>query len=135
MQAATNSSPAGWLRSSRSPAWARTPSTSRRSACTTLTRSGAVSGLARETTSGSLSTYTTRAPVSPAWTTSCTFGLFGSPLPMSMNWRIPASRRKPAARTRNRRLPRTVSRISGMNRITCSAAALSAAKLSVPPSQ
>jgi hypothetical protein len=54
---------------------------------------------------------------------------------MSMNWRIPASRRKPAARTRNRRLPRTVSRISGMNRITCSAAALSAAKLSVPPSQ
>ena len=130
----TNSSPA-WLRSSNSPARASTSSTSRRSACTTVTRSGAVSIAARENTSGSLSTYTTRAPGSPAWATSCTFGRFGSPLPMSMNCRIPASRRKPTARARNRRLPRTVSRISGMNRITCSAAARSASKLSVPPSQ
>jgi hypothetical protein len=54
---------------------------------------------------------------------------------MSMNWRIPASRRKRTARTRNWRLPRTVSRISGITLSTWSAAALSAAKLSLPPSQ
>ena len=35
-----------------------------------------------------------------------------------MNWRIPASRRNPTVCTRSRRIPRTVSRISGICHIS-----------------
>jgi hypothetical protein len=51
--------------------------------------SGLKSAWAR--TIGSLSTYTTRASRAASWATSWTLGLVGMPVPMSRNWRIPAS--------------------------------------------
>ncbi|CAM5238093.1 hypothetical protein SFUMM280S_00248 [Streptomyces fumanus] len=45
----------------------------------------------RVSTIGSLSTYTTRAPGATDCAISCRLGEVGMPVPMSRNWRIPAS--------------------------------------------
>ena len=101
--------PASWL-VSRARAWARTI--------------------------GSLSTYTTRASGAASWATSWTLGLVGMPVPMSRNWRTPASStRWRTARLRKARLAAAISRMFGMAWIISSPRARSAGKLSLPPSQ
>jgi hypothetical protein len=61
-------------------------------------------------TIGSLSTYTTRDSGAARWATWCVLFAEGSPVPISRNYRIPASvTRKRTARARNARCARLVS--------------------------
>jgi hypothetical protein len=94
------------------------------------------STLACDSTIGSLSTYTTRDSGAIACATSWVLPAAGRPVPMSRNWRIPASAaRNSTARPRKARLARTERDIFGSFFSASSAAARSAAKLSFPPSQ
>ena len=97
--------------------------------------SSAISASARMNTTGSLSTYATRAAAPPAEATSWVLGLVGRPVPTSRYCRIPAPRKNRTARSRNRRFPRALSRICGITDSDISAASRSAAKLSLPPSR
>jgi hypothetical protein len=61
-----------------------------------------------------LSTYTIRLSGAIDWATSCVLLAVGSPVPMSRNWRMPASAvRSRTLRTRNARLARAEARIAG----------------------
>lgn len=80
--------------SPRTPGSERISSGLRQSPSTIATRFGsASSALPCVATTGSLSTYTTRA--SGAWrsATSCTFSCAGRPEPRSRNWVTPCSQR------------------------------------------
>jgi hypothetical protein len=52
----------------------------------------AISARAWASTIGSLSTYSTRDSGAVSWATSWTLPAVGMPVPMSRNWRMPASR-------------------------------------------
>jgi hypothetical protein len=87
-------------------------------------------------TIGSLSTYSTRDSGATAWATSWTLPALGMPVPMSRNWRIPASAASQrTARPRKARWARTWVRIEGSCSAMASPTARSAGKLSLPPSQ
>ena len=65
-------------------------------------------------TIGSLSTYTTRLAGAMDWATSWVLLALGMPVPMSRNWRTPASAaRNRTPRARNARLARTEETRSG----------------------
>jgi hypothetical protein len=87
-------------------------------------------------TMGSLSTYTMRDSGAMPCATWCVLLAVGMPVPMSRNWRMPASRlRYATARRRNRRFSIAAVLIVGKAAATASPDARSAAKLSLPPSQ
>ncbi len=87
-------------------------------------------------TIGSLSTYTILESGATDCATSWVLFAEGMPVPMSRNWRIPASpARKRTTRPRNSRLARMSRIIVGRTAMTSWAAILSGSKWSLPPSQ
>ncbi len=92
------------------------------------------SAAAQAATSGSMSTYTTRAVGSTSRTTSCVLPTVGSPEPRSMNWPMPWLAIHRAARWWNPRLAQAISWNSGTTSCSLAAASRSTGRLLEPPS-